>query len=53
MINARRTKKAAANTSLLQSVTLNDHEPFEHFKIVMTRLPTHPYWRIEDLLQHL
>ena len=48
----RAGKRAAAIMSLIQSAKLNGHDPYEYLKDVLTRLPTHPYRRIEDLLPH-
>jgi hypothetical protein len=48
----RAGKRAAAIMSLLQSEKLNGHDPYEYLKDVLTRLLTHPYRRIEDLLPH-
>jgi hypothetical protein len=48
----RAGKRAAAIMSLLQSAKLNGHDPYEYLKDVLTRLPTHPYRQIEDLLPH-
>jgi transposase len=45
-------ERAAAMMSLLQSAKLNGHEPWAYFKDVLTRLPTHPNSRIEELLPH-
>lgn len=48
----RAGKRAAAIMSLVQSAKLNGHDPFEYLKDVMTRLPTQPASRVEDLLPH-
>lgn len=48
----RAGKRAAAIMSLIQSAKLNGHEPFAYLKDVLTRLPTHPNSRIDDLLPH-
>jgi transposase len=45
-------ERAAAMMSLLHSSKLNGHEPWAYFKDVLTRLPTHPNSRIEELLPH-
>jgi hypothetical protein len=42
-------KRAAAIMSLIQSAKLNGHEPFAYLRDVLTRLPTQPASRIEDL----
>jgi hypothetical protein len=47
------SERAAAMMSLLQSAKLNGHEPWVYFKDVLTRLPTYPNSRIEELLPHL
>jgi hypothetical protein len=48
----RAGKRAAAIMSLVQSAKLNEHDPFEYLKDVMTRLPTQPASRVGDLLPH-
>jgi transposase len=48
----RAGKRAAAIMSLIQSAKLNGLEPFAYLKDVLTRLPTHPASRIEELLPH-
>jgi Transposase and inactivated derivatives len=48
----RAGKRAAAIMSLLQSAKLNGHDPLAYLKDVLTRLPTHPNNRIEELLPH-
>ncbi len=48
----RAGKRAAAIMSLIQSAKLNGHEPFAYLKDVLTRLPTQPASRIEELLPH-
>lgn len=48
----RAGKRAAAVMSLIQSAKLNGHDPLAYMKDVLTRLPTHPNSRIEDLLPH-
>jgi transposase len=48
----RAGKRAAAIMSLIQSAKLNGYEPFAYLKDVLTRLPTHPASRIEELLPH-
>jgi transposase len=45
-------ERAAATMSLLQSAKLNGHEPLAYLTDVLTRLPSHPNKRIEDLLPH-
>ena len=48
----RAGKRAAAVISLVQSAKLNGHDPYAYLKDVLTRLPTHPNSRIEELLPH-
>lgn len=48
----RAGRRAAAVMSLIQSAKLNGHDPYAYLKDVLTRLPTHPNNRIEDLLPH-
>src|SRR5699024_2828486 len=48
----RAGKRAAAVMSLIQSANLNGHVPYAYLKDVLTRLPTHPNSRIEELLPH-
>jgi hypothetical protein len=36
--------------SLIQSAKLNGHDPYAYLKDVLTRLPTQPANRIEELL---
>ncbi len=48
----RAGQRAAAIMSLIQSAKLNGHEPYAYFKDVLTRLPTQPASRIEELLPH-
>jgi hypothetical protein len=43
-------RRAAAIMSLIESAKLNGHDPFAYLKDVLTRLPTHPYRRIDELL---
>jgi transposase len=45
-------ERAAATMSLLQSAKLNGHEPLAYLTDDLTRLPSHPNKRIEDLLPH-
>jgi transposase len=47
----RRKRKRAA-MSLLQSARLNGLDPYNYIKDVLTRLPTQPAGRIEELLPH-
>jgi transposase len=48
----RAGKRAAAAMSLIQSARLNNHDPYQYLKDVLTRLPTQPASRIGDLLPH-
>lgn len=48
----RAGKRAAAVMSLVQSAKLNGHDPYFYLKDVLTRLPTQPNSRIEELLPH-
>jgi len=48
----RAGKRAAAVMSLVQSAKLNGHDPYCYLKDVLTRLPTQPNSRIEELLPH-
>jgi hypothetical protein len=48
----RAGKRAAAVVSLVQSAKLNGHDPYAYLKDVLTRLPTQPASRIEELLPH-
>lgn len=43
-------RRAAAIMSLIESAKLNGHDPFAYLKDVLTRLPTHPYRRLDELL---
>lgn len=49
----RAGKRGAAIMSLIQSAKLNGHDPYAYLKDVLTRLPTQPASRIEELLPHL
>ncbi len=48
----RAGRRAAAVMSLIQSAKMNGHDPCAYLKDVLTRLPTHPNNRIEELLPH-
>ena len=48
----RAGERAAMVVSLLQSVKLRGHDPWAYLKDVLTRLPTQPNSRIEELLPH-
>ena len=48
----RAGRRAAAVMSLIQSAKLNGHDPHAYLKDVLTRLPTHPNNRIDELLPH-
>lgn len=43
-------RRAAAILSLIESAKLSGHDPFAYLRDVLTRLPTHPYRRIDELL---
>lgn len=43
-------RRAAAILSLIESAKLNGHDPFAYLKDVLTRLPTLPYRRLDELL---
>ena len=45
-------QRAAVVMSLVQSAKLNGHDPWAYLKDVLTRLPTHPNSRIDELLPH-
>lgn len=49
----RAGQRGAAIMSLIQSAKLNGHDPHAYLKDVLTRLPTHPASRINELLPHL
>ena len=46
-------QRAAVVMGLVVSAKLNGHDPWAYHKNVLTRLPTHPNGRIEELLPHL
>ena len=48
----RAGQRAAAVMSLLQSARLNGLDPYSYIKDVLTRLPTQPAGRIDELLPH-
>lgn len=48
----RAGKRAAAAMSLIQSAKLNGHDPYAYMKDILTRLPTQPNSKIEELLPH-
>jgi transposase len=48
----RAGKRAAAVMSLIHSAKLNGHDPYAYMRDVLTKLPTHPASRIEELLPH-
>jgi transposase len=48
----RAGKRAAAVMSLLHSARINGHDPYAYLKDVLTRLPTLPASRLEELLPH-
>jgi hypothetical protein len=51
-LDMRAGQRAAAVMSLLQSARLNGLHPYSYSKDVLTRLPTQPAGRSEDLLPH-
>lgn len=48
----RAGKWAAAVMTLIQSAELNGHVPYAYLKDVLTRLPTQPASRIDELRPH-
>jgi len=48
----RAGRRAAAVMSLIQSAKMNGHDPYAYLMDVLTRLPTHPNNRIDELLPH-
>ena len=46
-------QRAAVVMSLVVSAKLNGHNPWAYLKDVLTRLPSQPNSRIEELLPHL
>ncbi len=48
----RAGQRAAAVMTLIQSAKLNGHDPYAYLVDVLTRLPTQPMRRIEELLPH-
>jgi len=48
----RAGQRAATIMSLIQSAKLNGHDPYLYLKDVLTRLPTQPNSRIDELLPH-
>ncbi|RBP33579.1 transposase [Eoetvoesiella caeni] len=48
----RAGKRAAAAMTLIQSAKLNGLDPYAYLKDVLTRLPTQPASRIDELLPH-
>ena len=48
----RSGKRAAAIMSRIQSAHMNGYDPYAYLKDVLTRLPTHRAYKIEDLLPH-
>lgn len=45
-------QRSAVVMSLVQSAKLNAHDPWAYLKDVLTRLPTYPNQKIEELLPH-
>ena len=48
----RAGQRAAAIMSLIQSAKLNGHDPSAYLKDVLSRLPTQPFSKIDELLPH-
>jgi transposase len=48
----RAGQRAAAVMSLLHSARINGHDPYAYLKDVLTRLPTLPNSRLDELLPH-
>ncbi|MDX3933814.1 MAG: IS66 family transposase [Stenotrophomonas sp.] len=48
----RAGRRAAVVMTLIQSAKLNGHDPYAYLKDVLTRLPTQPASRINELLPH-
>jgi transposase len=48
----RAGQRAAAVMSLVHSARLNGHDPYAYLRDVLTRLPTQPNRRIDELLPH-
>lgn len=48
----RAGKRVAAIMTLIQSAKLNGHDPYAYLKDILTRLPTQPASRIDELLPH-
>jgi transposase len=48
----RAGKRAASVMTLIQSAKLNGHDPYAYLKDILTRLPTQPNSRIDELLPH-
>ncbi len=44
--------RAAAVMSLIGSARMNGLDPYAYLKDVLERLPSHPYYRIDELLPH-
>jgi hypothetical protein len=51
--SARAGRRQAAVMSLIQSAKLSDHDPYAYLKDILTRLPTQPASRLDELLPHL
>lgn len=45
-------KRAAIIMSLIETAKLNQHDPFEYLKSILTRLPTWPNSQIRELLPY-
>ena len=44
--------RTACILTLIESAKANDLNPYDYLKDVLTRLPTHPYSRLDELLPH-
>src|SRR5476651_11119 len=51
--SARAGRRQAAVMSLIQSAKINGHYPYVYLKDILTRLPTQPASRLDELLPHL
>jgi hypothetical protein len=50
--SSRAGKRAAAVMTLIQSAKVDGHDPYAYLNDVLTRLPTQPVNRIDQLLLH-
>ena len=49
---AARRQTSSRRISLIHSAKLNGHDPYAYLRDVLTRLPTQPASRVEELLPH-